>query len=110
MVGVMALVLMPSAGRAQSTPAKPRDSIIGVDKVKHFFIAGFVETMTFASLRAAGANRSPARAAAISATAIVSVGREIHDRRTKGLFSVRDLLWDTIGASAALLVINKAQR
>jgi uncharacterized protein YfiM (DUF2279 family) len=109
-VGVMALALMPSAARAQSPPPKPRDSIIGVDKVKHFFIAGFVESMTFAGLQAAGANRSPARTAAISATAIVSIGREIHDRRTKGLFSVRDLLWDTIGASAALLVINKTQR
>jgi uncharacterized protein YfiM (DUF2279 family) len=109
MVGVMALSLMPSAARAQSPP-KPRDSIIGVDKVKHFFIAGFVESMAFAGLQAAGANRSPARTAAISATAIVSVGREIHDRRTKGLFSVRDLIWDTIGASAALLLINKTQR
>lgn len=101
--------VVPRALAAQST-AKPRDSIIGVDKVKHFFISGFVESMTFAGLQAAGANRSPARTAAISATAIVSLGREIHDRKTKGLFSVRDLLWDTIGATAGILLINKTQR
>lgn len=103
------IAVMPGALAAQALP-KPRDSIIGVDKVKHFFIAGFVESMTFAGLQAAGANRSPARTAAISATAIVSIGREIHDRKTKGLFSVRDLLWDTIGATAGILLINKTQR
>jgi uncharacterized protein YfiM (DUF2279 family) len=103
------IVVVPAALAAQS-PAKPRDSILGVDKVKHFFISGFVESMTFAGLQAAGANRSPARTAAISATAIVSLGREIHDRKTKGLFSFRDLLWDTIGATAGLILINKTQR
>ena len=102
--------LMPGVLRAQSATPKRSDSIIGVDKVKHFFIAGFVESMTFASLQAAGASRSPARSAAISATAIVSVAREIHDRKTKGLFSVRDLVWDTIGATAGILLINKTQR
>ena len=103
------VALMPGALVAQS-PAKPRDSVIGVDKVKHFFISGFVESMTFAGLQAAGANRSPARTVAISATAIVSLGREIHDRKTKGLFSLGDLLWDTIGATAGILLINKTQR
>lgn len=103
------VAVMPGALAAQS-PAKPRDSIIGVDKVKHFFISGFVESMTFAGLQAAGANRSPARTIAISATAVVSLGREIHDRKTKGLFSVRDLVWDTIGATAGILLINKTQR
>jgi len=89
---------------------KPADPVFGVDKVKHFFIAGFVESMTFAGMQAVGSNRSTARISAISATAIVSLGREIHDRKTKGLFSVRDLAWDAIGASAAMLVLNKTQR
>jgi len=89
---------------------KPADPVFGVDKVKHFFIAGFVESMTFAGMQAVGSSRSTARISAISATAIVSLGREIHDRKTKGLFSVRDLAWDVIGASAALLVLNKTQR
>ncbi len=89
---------------------KPADPVFGVDKVKHFFIAGFVESMSFAGMQAAGSNRSTARISALSATAIVSVGREIHDKKKKGLFSVRDLAWDAIGASAALLVLNKTQR
>ena len=77
--------------------------------MKHFFIAGFVESMIFASMQAAGSNRSAARVSAISATAVVSIGREIHDKRKKGLFSIRDLAWDAIGAGAALIVLNKTQ-
>lgn len=94
---------------AQAQKPKPPDPVIGVDKVKHFFIAGFVESMSFAGLQAAGSNRSAARASAITVTAIVSVAREVHDKRKKGLFSVRDLAWDAIGAGAALLVLNKTQ-
>jgi len=97
------------AGTVEAQKPKPSDPIIGVDKVKHFFIAGFVESMSFAGMQAAGSSRSTARTAAISATAIVSVAREIHDKKKKGLFSVRDLAWDAIGASAALLVLNKTQ-
>jgi hypothetical protein len=104
------LILLAPAGMSAQDRPKPPDPIFGVDKVKHFFIAGFVETMTFAGLQAAGANRSSARGGAIGATVVVSIGREIHDRKTKGLFSVRDLVWDAIGASAAMAVINKTQR
>jgi hypothetical protein len=93
----------------QAQRPKPADPVFGVDKVKHFFIAGFVESMTFASMQAAGSNRSAARVSAISATAVVSIGREIHDKRKKGLFSLRHLAWDAIGAGAALIVLNKTQ-
>jgi hypothetical protein len=103
------LVAAPMVTEAQSRP-RPADPVFGVDKVKHFFIAGVVETMTFSGLQAAGANRSPARAGAVGAAVIASLGREFHDRKTKGLFSLRDLAWDAIGASAALMVINKVRR
>jgi len=97
------------AAPVEAQKPKPPDPVIGVDKVKHFFIAGFVESMTFAGLQAAGANRSTARASALAVTAVISVGREVHDKKKKGLFSVRDLAWDAIGAGAALIVLNKTQ-
>ena len=102
---VIGVLVLPATVHAQ----QKTDPLFGVDKVKHFFIAGFVETMTFAGLEAAGAKKSPARTAAIGTTVVVSFGREIHDRRKKGLFSVKDLLWDALGAGAALLVINKTR-
>ena len=105
-VGLLFCIAIP----LHAQKPKPADPVFGVDKVKHFFIAGFVESMTFAGMQAVGSNLSTARTSAISVTAIVSLGREIHDRKTKGLFSVRDLAWDAIGASATLLVLNKTQR
>ena len=85
------------------------DATFGSDKVKHFFIAGFIEAMTFAGVQAAGSSHSTARSVAIGTVLSASIGREIHDGRTKGLFSIRDLAWDVLGAGAALLVLNKAQ-
>jgi uncharacterized protein YfiM (DUF2279 family) len=36
---------------------------------------------------------------------MVGVGKEVHDRRTKGEFSVRDLAWDAAGAGSASLLL-----
>ena len=107
---VLALMLSTGALSAQTHSTKPKDSAFGPDKVKHFLIAGFVESVTFAGLQAAGANRSAARSGAMAAVAGASIGREIHDKKTKGLFSIGDLVWDALGAGAALLLINKTQK
>ena len=77
------------------------DSFFGLDKPKHFLLSFFVESITFAAMQAAGADRTPAMLGATAATAAVAVGREIHDRRTKGLFSIGDLFWDALGAGTA---------
>ena len=107
---VASLLAFPVATHAQDKHKRTDDGLIGADKLKHFFIAGFVESMAFAGSQAIGANRSTARGAAIGVTAVVSVGREVHDRKTKGLFSIRDLAWDALGATAALIVLNKTQK
>jgi len=65
--------------------------------------------MAFAGAQAAGAGRGTARVTGIGAAVAVSLGREIHDRKTKGLFSVRDLAWDAIGTAAALLLLDRTQ-
>lgn len=104
------VLLLPVTAFAQQKVTRPGDPVFGVDKVKHFFIAGFVESMTFSGALAAGVNRGGAKTSAISLTAAVSLAREIHDRRTKGLFSIRDLAWDAIGATAAMLILNRTQK
>jgi len=80
-----------------------RESWLGPDKVKHFFMAAFVESVAFSGLEAGGGSRNTAFAGAIGTTVAVSIGRELHDKRTKGLFSVGDLMWDVIGAAAAVV-------
>lgn len=83
---------------------------IGPDKVKHFFISAFVTSVGFGSLQAMGAGRDAAVAGALASSAAAGFGREIHDRRTKGDFSIADLVWDAAGTGAAFLVINQVQR
>ena len=86
------------------------DSWFGPDKIKHFFISAFIESVAFSSLQAIGAGRDVAFAGALATTAAFAFGREVHDQRTKGIFSVPDLTWDAAGAGAAALVLRSTQR
>ena len=105
-----ALLLVMAVPLGAQAPHKAVDPWFGADKAKHFLMAGFVESLTFAGLELAGANRSASRVGGISAAAIISVGREIHDRKVGKGFSIRDLAWDGLGIAAALFVVNKTQR
>ncbi|HVF40147.1 MAG TPA: DUF2279 domain-containing protein [Gemmatimonadaceae bacterium] len=89
--------------------APGRDAWTGPDKVKHFFISAFIESFAFATLRAAGAEQNTALAAGLAVTAAAATGRELHDRKTKGIFSIPDLLWDAAGAAAAFLLLTNTQ-
>lgn len=106
---VIATVALPCVLQAQAKE-KQRESWLGSDKLKHFFISAFIESVTFSGLQAAGSGRNAAFAGAVGATAAVGIGREIHDRKTKGLFSLGDLAWDAVGAGGAVLVLRKTQR
>jgi uncharacterized protein YfiM (DUF2279 family) len=85
---------------------RQRDSFIGLDKPKHFLLSFFIESAGFASFQAAGAGRKSAAISATTLTAMIGVGREIHDRKTKGLFSAGDLLWDALGVGAAAVMLR----
>jgi putative lipoprotein len=89
--------------------ARPADHWLGRDKLKHFFVSAFVQSVGFATLQAAGADRSSALAGATAATAAFGIGKELVDRRQGGPFSVRDLAWDAAGAGAATLVLVRTR-
>ena len=88
----------------------PPDNWFGSDKLKHFFIAAFTQTVAYSALQAARVDHDPALVGAWAVTATVSVAKEVHDRRSYGLFSYRDLVWDAAGAGVATLVISKTVR
>ena len=94
----------------QAPAAAPRDHWFGADKLKHFFMAAFTQTVTYSVLQAAKVKHDPALASATAVTAAVSIAKEVHDRRSTGLFSVRDLVWDAAGAGVATLLINRSVR
>jgi len=88
----------------------PPDNWFGSDKLKHFFIAAFTQTVAYSAFQAARVSHDQALAGAWAVTATVSIAKEIRDRRSYGLFSYRDLVWDAAGAGAATLLIAKSVR
>jgi uncharacterized protein YfiM (DUF2279 family) len=88
----------------------PPDRWFGSDKLKHFFIAAFTQTVAYSAFQAARVRHDQALVGAWAVTATVSVAKELRDRRSYGLFSYRDLVWDAAGAGAATLLIAKSVR
>jgi len=84
------------------------DSWFGPDKVKHFFTAGFVQSVAYSTARSTGASHGTSLAAASAVTAGVSIGKEVWDGRSGGTVSVKDLAWDAAGAGAATLLLRRS--
>lgn len=103
--GLLLIALL--AGRPA---APPGDGWFGVDKVKHFLVSAFIQSVTFSALETAGADRRSALAGASGVTITVGLAREWHDRRQGRPFSVRDLTWDAAGVGAASLVLVRTER
>lgn len=88
--------------------AVARDNWFGIDKIKHFFISAFIESVSYSALQAAKVNPRPAMAGAIGVSAAFGVGRELHDKRTPGNhFSYRDLTWDALGIGAGAVMLKR---
>ena len=88
--------------------AVTRDSWFGIDKIKHFFISAFIESVSYSALQAAHVDRRPAMAGAIGVSAAFGVARELHDKRTPGNhFSYRDLTWDALGITAGAVMLKR---
>lgn len=86
------------------------DSWLSADKVKHFFVSAFVQSVSYSALRTARASHSDALVAASALTLAVGVGKEIHDERVgEEGFSVRDLAWDAAGAGAATALLSRTR-
>lgn len=81
------------------------DAWIGEDKARHFLMSFGITMMGYGAARAGGAGEADARLAAAAGSGLAGVGKEIHDLRAGGPFSVRDLAWDAGGIAAAVLVL-----
>ena len=87
----------------------PPDRWLAPDKLKHFFMSAFVQSVSFSALRTARVDHDPALVGASAMTLTVGIGKELYDRRVKGDFSARDLAWDAAGAGAASLLLSRAR-
>jgi uncharacterized protein YfiM (DUF2279 family) len=102
--------IAPVPAAVSDSAARPHDSLLGLDKPKHFLLSAFVQSFAFASLQSTGLKYSPDMAAASLLTAAVDLGKELHDRKTTGLFSFGDLFWDAAGAATASVMLRHTHR
>jgi putative lipoprotein len=107
---LVSVAFAPLSAGAQAARTPSRDGWFGSDKIKHFIMSAFIQSLTFSGLQYAGASRSAAFAGSIGATAAFGVGKEIHDKRIGEPFSVRDLVWDAGGAGTAIVMLRHTQR
>ncbi|HEU4586683.1 MAG TPA: hypothetical protein VFR95_13095 [Gemmatimonadaceae bacterium] len=85
------------------------DSWLSSDKVKHFFMSAFVQSVSYSALRTARVSHDGALVGASALTLTAGVVKEIHDDRSGERFSVRDLAWDAAGAGAATVLLAQSR-
>ena len=89
---------------------QPSDRWFSADKIKHFFMGAFVQSVTYSGLRATGVGHRSSLLGATAGNVVISVGKEVADSRRTGLFSRRDLVWDAAGAGASTLLLIRTDR
>jgi uncharacterized protein YfiM (DUF2279 family) len=88
----------------------PADRWFSADKLKHFFMAAFVQSVSYSALRATQLGHQSSLVGATAGTVAVSIGKELVDARRTGVFSKRDLVWDAAGIGASTLLLERTAR
>lgn len=85
----------------------PHDRWFGEDKFKHLAFSYLVTVGTFGAVRLA-TDHDASVTLAVVAGAAAGIGKEIYDAKRQGP-SLRDLLWDAIGITAAVLMAQETR-
>lgn len=85
------------------------DKWFAPDKAKHFFAAAFVQTASYGGLRYLRASPTASMVGASFVGAAFSVGKEVHDSRSGGVASGKDLSWDVAGMIAASALLHRTE-
>src|SRR3954470_15923170 len=94
-----------------AAPQPHTDPWFGIDKIKHFFMSAFIESVSYSALQAMRVDHRAAVGGAIGITLGFGLAREIPDKRTPGnIFSVRDLTWDALGTGAGFALLSHTIR
>jgi len=89
---------------------QPADRWFSPDKIKHFFMAAFVQSVGYSALRATQMGHRSSLVGASAGSVAVSIGKELSDARRTGLFSKRDLVWDAAGIGTSTLLLERTAR
>lgn len=88
----------------------PPDRWIAEDKVKHFLASFVVTSIAATAVRATGADPEASAWAGAGVGAGLGIWKEVRDRGAEGATaSVRDLVWDAGGVTAATALVLRAR-
>ena len=107
---ILALCLLVPLSLEAQAKNRLKDTFFGPDKVQHFFVSAFLQSFTYSALRATKVSHQSSLAGATVTSALFGLGKEVHDKRGYGLFSLRDLAWDAGGIGTATLLIGHTRR
>jgi uncharacterized protein YfiM (DUF2279 family) len=101
----------PEVEPADAGIAAPQleDRWFGEDKQRHFAMSFFVTSIGHAAGRMAGMDADAATLSGVVVAAAAGLGKEIHDRRGGGIFSVKDLVWDAAGIAVGAVLVRQAR-
>jgi uncharacterized protein YfiM (DUF2279 family) len=85
------------------------DRWFGEDKQRHFAMSFFVTSFGHAAARMAGLDADVATLSGVVVAGAAGLGKEIHDRRGGGIFSVKDLVWDAAGIAVGAVLVRQAR-
>jgi len=105
---VAGCVTVCEVARAHAPP-QIEDRWFAEDKMRHFAMAFATTSFGHAGARALGADADVATAIGAAATIVASIGKEVYDRRTGGIFSARDLVWDAAGIVLGVIMLENAR-
>jgi uncharacterized protein YfiM (DUF2279 family) len=93
-----------------SAPRPPRDSWLGEDKWKHYFVSFIATSLAASGARAAGVGHRTSLIVGAGAGTAVGVLKELDDRRRPNSTpSFRDMAWDLAGVGTGVVVAAQAK-
>jgi hypothetical protein len=103
--------LLATAARGPAVADEGRivDAWLGADKFQHFWVSFAATAYSFGAVRAAGVEAGVALYIAVPVAAAAGFGKEVHDRRRGGFFSMRDLVADGLGIAAAWVILREVR-
>jgi uncharacterized protein YfiM (DUF2279 family) len=83
---------------------------IGADKLKHFLLGSFTQSVGYSTARLAGLDRQRAIAAGSALTIGVATLKEVRDRQGRGDPSLWDAGWTIAGGAAITPLLVQARK
>ena len=91
-------------------PTAYPDRWFAPDKVQHFFMSAFIQSVGYSAFRQAGMTHRSSLVGASAITFSVGAGKELWDATGRGDPSLKDLTADVAGAAAASVLLNQTRR